>query len=128
METERKEFLFPNEGNLGARSNNNNNDNDNNNSDSNSNNNKTLRYMCTHDMLFPSGSTALYKLKNLLNLWELRSYQWCLRYFISLKHASSLTLSICLNILSTLFSGVSSSFGKSIILPYEQYKEYCITH
>ena len=27
------------------------------------------------------------------------------------------TLSICLKILSTLFSGVSSSFGKSIILP-----------
>ena len=71
METERKEFLFPPEGNLGARSNNNNNDNDNNNSDSNSNNNKTLRYMCTHDALFPSGSTALYRLKNLLNLSEL---------------------------------------------------------
>ena len=40
---------------------------------------------------------------------------------------SLLTLSICLNILSTLFSGVSSSLGKSIILPYQKYKEYIFT-
>lgn len=51
-------------------------------------------------------------------------------FFFSHRSAtvSSLTLSICLNILSTLFSGVSSSFGKSIILPCEKNKEYYITH